>query len=329
MSTKRAPKPARGKTTPASTAGSFTTYAHSVADINLGSPQVTIDVDDVSALAQQMAQVEGLVGYRPDMPHPAPEIEHRDDMPPLAALWECYDLWASGAWDDRNAKFNLEEVRLHLARLAAQQRVVQDAGSSTNGPTSEVRALAAAAGDSQDPAALRATLSRSADVLEAFQDREACSEILQEIAEYGQDNGVFEGFEPAYLVLDQEGGESWVDVHDKDGNVLAREVVVMGWMRRGEVPVEMRPDPATMPASIGANLKYNRREYMVIDAAKVTAHDFVADLRTSAARVTGSAQAVCPGCSSDSPRVRLTSWEHPTSPCSDPWHGLAGTPVVH
>jgi hypothetical protein len=36
---------------------------------------------------------------------------------PRAALDECFDLWASGAWPDSNAKDNLDEVMAHLERL--------------------------------------------------------------------------------------------------------------------------------------------------------------------------------------------------------------------
>lgn len=41
----------------------------------------------------------------------------RDDMPAIDALIECLDLWQSGAWEDRNAVWNLEEVMGHVERL--------------------------------------------------------------------------------------------------------------------------------------------------------------------------------------------------------------------
>lgn len=53
----------------------------------------------------------------PDANQPHAEITHRDDMSPLDALTECHDMWASGAWDDRNAVYNLEEVMAHVRRL--------------------------------------------------------------------------------------------------------------------------------------------------------------------------------------------------------------------
>ena len=46
-----------------------------------------------------------------------PENTDRDDMAPLDALAECYDLWASGAWPDENAVYNLDEVMAHLSAL--------------------------------------------------------------------------------------------------------------------------------------------------------------------------------------------------------------------
>lgn len=73
--------------------------------------------DYTTALAEAMERIAVLIEYDPSQPHPAPEFEHRDDMPADAALWECYDLWASGAWDDRNAEYNLEEVEQHLTRF--------------------------------------------------------------------------------------------------------------------------------------------------------------------------------------------------------------------
>lgn len=53
----------------------------------------------------------------PTIAQPQPEGTHRDDMPADAALYECFDLWASGCWPDENAAANLEEVMTHLARL--------------------------------------------------------------------------------------------------------------------------------------------------------------------------------------------------------------------
>lgn len=76
--------------------------------------------DSVATLDALMEEVAVLIDYDVDAPHPAPHIEHRDDMPAAAALWECYDLWASGAWDDRNAVYNLEEVEAHLDRFRAE-----------------------------------------------------------------------------------------------------------------------------------------------------------------------------------------------------------------
>lgn len=74
------------------------------------------DGDYTTALAEAMERIAVLIEYDPSQPHVEPEFEHRDDMPADDALWECYDLWASGAWDDRNAEYNLEEVEQHLAR---------------------------------------------------------------------------------------------------------------------------------------------------------------------------------------------------------------------
>jgi len=93
--------------------------------------------DYVNALAEQMEQVERLIGYDPDKPHPAPDIEHRDDMPADAALWECYDLWASGAWDDRNAEHDLTEVRLHLDRFFAEREAERQRHLSSLPPVME------------------------------------------------------------------------------------------------------------------------------------------------------------------------------------------------
>jgi hypothetical protein len=39
------------------------------------------------------------------------------DYSPRAALVECHDLWASGAWPDSNAVSNLAEVMDHVERL--------------------------------------------------------------------------------------------------------------------------------------------------------------------------------------------------------------------
>jgi succinate dehydrogenase/fumarate reductase flavoprotein subunit len=44
----------------------------------------------------------------------------RQDMTPLRALAECYDLWASGAWDDRNAIDDLAETMDHVQRLLTE-----------------------------------------------------------------------------------------------------------------------------------------------------------------------------------------------------------------
>lgn len=51
--------------------------------------------------------------------HPDWEAEPIDrmDMPPLEALRECYDLWASGAWRDDNAVYDLGEVMGYVNRL--------------------------------------------------------------------------------------------------------------------------------------------------------------------------------------------------------------------
>lgn len=46
-----------------------------------------------------------------------PEGTSRSDMEPLDALAELSDLWGSGALDDRNAKYDLEEVMGHVERL--------------------------------------------------------------------------------------------------------------------------------------------------------------------------------------------------------------------
>lgn len=37
---------------------------------------------------------------------------------PREALIECYDLWASGAWQDDNAVENLREVMQHVAQCS-------------------------------------------------------------------------------------------------------------------------------------------------------------------------------------------------------------------
>lgn len=39
------------------------------------------------------------------------------DYDPLQALRECHNLWASGAWPDENAVYNLEEVMQHVYSL--------------------------------------------------------------------------------------------------------------------------------------------------------------------------------------------------------------------
>ena len=48
-------------------------------------------------------------------------MDERDDLLPTyrpeKALQECYDLWASGAWPDSNAQYNLEEVMGHIENL--------------------------------------------------------------------------------------------------------------------------------------------------------------------------------------------------------------------
>lgn len=53
----------------------------------------------------------------PEVAKPQPEGTHRDDMPAEVALYECFDLWAAGVWEDVNADANLDEVMQHLARL--------------------------------------------------------------------------------------------------------------------------------------------------------------------------------------------------------------------
>ena len=49
-----------------------------------------------------------------------PEGTHRDDMSPIDALIECYDLWASGAWPESNSGPNLDETMDHLGRLLGE-----------------------------------------------------------------------------------------------------------------------------------------------------------------------------------------------------------------
>lgn len=58
-----------------------------------------------------MTEISGYV------PNRYPEDTHRDDMAPLDALSECWDLWGSGAWIDENAVYNLEEVMGIVAKL--------------------------------------------------------------------------------------------------------------------------------------------------------------------------------------------------------------------
>ena len=53
----------------------------------------------------------------PEVARPTPEGMHRNDMIPEHALYECFDLWASGAWPVENADANLDEVMEHIARL--------------------------------------------------------------------------------------------------------------------------------------------------------------------------------------------------------------------
>lgn len=308
MSTKRAPKPARGKTTPASNNGSFTTYAHGVPDVDLDGPPTA----ETSAETLRRKVLAHVSLYSDDILSPDSVKRAMHDLGRGTT-----DAFVLGTYEDilRERRASREErIASVLASYDAAEKTYQAALAEAEADGYEVSssvyeahddALAAiahdaiallreqreadrtpparAATDVIDPVTLRATLARSVEALEAFQDREACSEILDEIAEYGEYAGGFDKSQVAYLVIDQDGGETWVDVHDQNGDVLAREVVVTGWMRRGEVPEVMRPDLATMPASVGANLKYHRREFMVIDAAKVTAHDFEADLRVSAA----------------------------------------------
>jgi hypothetical protein len=38
-------------------------------------------------------------------------------MSAMDALSECYDLWAGGAWDDRNAVYDLAEVMDRVGKL--------------------------------------------------------------------------------------------------------------------------------------------------------------------------------------------------------------------
>lgn len=71
----------------------------------------------LEALENQMSAVAELIGYDPDQPHPAPDVEHRQDMSPEHALWDCYDSWAGGAWSEEEAQTHLEEVEVHLHRL--------------------------------------------------------------------------------------------------------------------------------------------------------------------------------------------------------------------
>lgn len=61
----------------------------------------------------------------PFQPTPSPEGTLRDDMVPVEALYECWDLWGAGAWDDRNAEYNLAEVMEHLTRLFESLGIVQ------------------------------------------------------------------------------------------------------------------------------------------------------------------------------------------------------------
>lgn len=75
----------------------------------------------IEALEHLMDEVEEIIGAHQEN-HPGvdlwatPEGTHRDDMEPIQALAECFDLWASGAWDSRNAEYDAEEVRRHLDR---------------------------------------------------------------------------------------------------------------------------------------------------------------------------------------------------------------------
>lgn len=41
----------------------------------------------------------------------------RNEMPPIEALKDCYDSWASGSWRDENAVLDLEETMGHIENL--------------------------------------------------------------------------------------------------------------------------------------------------------------------------------------------------------------------
>jgi len=56
---------------------------------------------------------------------------HRNDMKPEDALIECFYSWASGAWQDDNATYNLEEIMNHIERMIAARGLV---GVSTLDP---------------------------------------------------------------------------------------------------------------------------------------------------------------------------------------------------
>lgn len=61
-----------------------------------------------------------IIDYDQNQEHPAPLVDHRDDMTPVAALWDCCDSWAGGAWSEGNVHGHLREVRHHLTRIAEE-----------------------------------------------------------------------------------------------------------------------------------------------------------------------------------------------------------------
>lgn len=83
---------------------------------------MTIDVLTHDHLEALMASVCLVIDYDQSQDHPAPEIDHRDDMPATAALWDCCNCWASGVWDERNTNGHLQEVQHHLSRIVEEVR---------------------------------------------------------------------------------------------------------------------------------------------------------------------------------------------------------------
>lgn len=233
------------------------TYEHIVAD----NTRRAAREDEKAAMSPEQRKIADLLDAYDDAEaiyrDATDEAEEKGFAPPASAYQNH---------DDALANIAHEAVSL----LREQQDAPSTSTSASAGGAVTLRPM--------NGAEMHEAMNAATQAVDLYWDHARGADILDMLDEDADDRG-WDLNQAAYAELDDwdEGDGPYLvaNIYDAAGNRLASEVTASGaHFRYEEVPDALRPDLATLPESIGADMKSFKRERMILDLNKVRAFDY-------------------------------------------------------